>query len=73
MAIDHEDYLERKLKLVVGLVWAMTVGGFSIGGWATTVELRLRRNDDLERTVHKIDYYVSKIANKVGVEIEPPR
>ena len=70
---EQEEKIESRLRLVVGLVWAMAVGGFGVGTWATTVELRLRASDDTALAVKRVEYYVTKIANKVGVEIEPPR
>jgi len=82
------DALERKiegaLKRTASAIWALVVVGFSAGVWATSHEFRLKnvearldsnsgRMADMERSIQRIEFYVQRIASKVGVDVEPPR
>ena len=42
MSESNESKIEKQLKLLIPLGWALLVGAFGMGGWLATVEYRHR-------------------------------
>lgn len=73
---DLETILAR-VKSLGSMVWGLLVAVFLAGGWATTLQFKVTaleaRAHEQEASIKRIEFYVVKIAEKVGVSIEPPR
>lgn len=68
--LDHIDKLWRVIYIVVSLIVAATV-------WATTLQIKVAnlesRSTSADTRLGRIEFYVLRIAEKVGVQVEPPR
>ena len=68
--LDHIDKLWRVIYIVVSLIVAATV-------WATTLQIKVAnlesRSTSADTRLSRIEFYVLRIAEKVGVQVEPPR
>jgi len=57
MSTQEEASLNRKLKQLIPLMWAILAGAFGVGGWVASLEWRMRDNDKTKAAVSEIQLW----------------
>lgn len=77
MSNEVETHLSEQLDKLLKFVYALIALGFGFGVWVTSIQFKIAtlefQTSSMQRRIERIDYYVQKIATKVGIEVEPPQ
>jgi hypothetical protein len=67
----HE--IQEQMSKLFKTLWALIVVSFAAGTWAANLQIEVNALKTKTNRIDQIAWYVEKIANKVGVETQPPR
>lgn len=77
MSTNEVEVIMAKFGGITKALWGLVVVGFGVGVWATTLQLEVGNlktgRAAIEKRIDRIEFYVIKIAEKVGVDVEAPR
>jgi hypothetical protein len=73
MSDTEATAIQEQMSKLFKTLWALVVFGFAAGTWATNLQLEVNALKRKAERIDQIAWYVEKIANKVGVETQPPR